>query len=58
VAGPGGDAGGIRWLTVVSPEPPDGPELLLEPKGFEPAETYQKALFEDTCGNLIQIAQK
>jgi catechol 2,3-dioxygenase-like lactoylglutathione lyase family enzyme len=90
-----------RWLTVVSPEQPDGPELLLEPTGFPPAKTYQKALFdagipltsfavadiaatydrlkkrgvvfrtppirtgsvtvavfEDTCGNLIQIAQK
>ena len=93
--------GGPRWLTVVSPEQPDGPELLLEPMGFAPAKTYQKALFdagipltsfavtdiesdyqklkkqgvvfrsaptkmgpvttavfEDTCGNLIQIAQK
>jgi catechol 2,3-dioxygenase-like lactoylglutathione lyase family enzyme len=93
--------GEFRWLTVVSPEQPDGPELLLEPTGFPPAKTYQKALFEagipltsfgvadvqavyerlkkrgvvfrtpptkmgpvtvavfeDTCGNLIQIAQK
>lgn len=94
-------AGPARWLTVVSPEQPDGPELLLEPIGFPPARTYQKALFdagipltsfavtdlaavherleqlgvvfrtppkkvgpatvavfEDTCGNLIQLAQK
>ena len=94
-------AGGARWLTVVSPEQPDGPELLLEPMGFGPARVYQKALFdagipltmfgvadieatyqrlkalgvvfktpptkmgpvtiaifEDTCGNLIQIAQQ
>lgn len=94
-------AGGGRWLTVVSPEQPDGPELLLEPTGFAPAKTYQKALFdagipltsfavtdiqgayekmeklgvvfrtkptrmgpvtvavfEDTCGNLIQLVQK
>ena len=93
--------GGPRWLTVISPEQPDGPELLLEPMGFAPAKTYQKALFDagipltsfavtdiessyqklkklgvvfranpakmgpvtiavfdDTCGNLIQIAQK
>ncbi len=92
---------GARWLTVVSPEQPDGTELLLEPMGFAPAKTFQKALFdagipwasfavadveatyqklkkagvvfrtnptkmgpvtvamfEDTCGNLIQIAQK
>jgi catechol 2,3-dioxygenase-like lactoylglutathione lyase family enzyme len=35
-----------KWLTVVSGEEPDGVELLLEPIGFEPAKTYQKALFE------------
>jgi predicted enzyme related to lactoylglutathione lyase len=35
-----------RWLTVVSPEEPDGVEIVLEPLGFEPAKTYQKALFE------------
>ena len=37
-----------RWLTVVSKEEQDGPEILLEPspKHFEPAKTYQKALFE------------
>jgi predicted enzyme related to lactoylglutathione lyase len=89
-----------RWLTVVSPEGPEDVELLLEPMGFPPARTYQKALFEagipltsfaiddiqkeyermkklgvvfktaptkmgpvtiavfeDTCGNLIQMAQ-
>jgi predicted enzyme related to lactoylglutathione lyase len=93
--------GEARWLTVVSPEEQDGVELLLEPMGFPPARTYQKALFEagipltsfavddvqneyermrklgvvfkkaptkmgpvtiavfeDTCGNLIQMAQK
>ena len=90
-----------KWLTVVSPEGPDGIELLLEPMGFPPARTYQKALFEagipltafavediqkehermerlgvafktkptqmgpvtvavfdDTCGNLIQLVQQ
>lgn len=90
--------GDHRWLTVVSPREPDGPELLLEPMGFAPARTYQSelrkagipltafavddvrkehqrlaglgvnftveprqagavtmAVFEDTCGNLIQI---
>jgi catechol 2,3-dioxygenase-like lactoylglutathione lyase family enzyme len=92
--------GPAKWLTVVSPEEPDGTQLLLEPMGFQPAKTFQKALFEagipltsfavediqkeyermqklgvvfrtkptktgpvtiavfeDTCGNLIQIAQ-
>ncbi|MES1219422.1 MAG: VOC family protein [Bacteroidota bacterium] len=37
-----------RWLTVVSREEQDGPEILLEPspKHFEPAKVYQKALFD------------
>lgn len=41
----GGDS---RWLTVVSSEEPDGPEVLLEPSPnhFEPAKNYQKALLE------------
>ena len=37
-----------RWLTVVSHEEQDGPEILLEPSPnhFEPAKVYQKALFD------------
>lgn len=35
-----------RWLTVVSPEGSGDIELLLEPMGFDPAKTYQRALFE------------
>ena len=31
---------------MISPEQPDGPELLLEPMGFAPAKSYQKALFD------------
>jgi catechol 2,3-dioxygenase-like lactoylglutathione lyase family enzyme len=89
-----------RWLTVVSPEDPDGTELVLEPDAHPAAKPYQTALAEDgipvtsfavddvraeferlralgvrftqdptemgpvttavlddTCGNLIQIAQ-
>lgn len=92
--------GEYKWLTVVSPELPDGAELLLEPNDNPAAQTYQKALFDqgiaakafevddiqaeyvrlqdlgvqfimeptnvgtatitmfdDTCGNLIQIYQ-
>ncbi len=92
--------GQFRWLTVASPEGAEGVELLLEPMGFAPAQTYQKALFaagmpatafitddldseyrrlkdlgvrfrgepksmgpitavlfEDTCGNLINLVQ-
>ncbi len=93
-------AGEFRWLTVVSPEEPDGTQLLLEPNASPAARTYQKAIygqgipatmfkvadvqkeyerlkklgvvfrmpptkmgpstsavFDDTCGNLISIAQ-
>ena len=92
--------GEFKWLTVVSPEQPDGTQLLLEPNDNPAAATYQKAIFgqgiaaasfavsdiqkeyerlkklgvtftqpptamgpvtmavfEDTCGNLIQIGQ-
>lgn len=38
--------GEARWLTVASPDGPEGVELVLEPMGFAPARTYQKALFE------------
>jgi catechol 2,3-dioxygenase-like lactoylglutathione lyase family enzyme len=92
--------GPFRWLTVTAPEGADGVELVLEPLGFPPAQTFQKALFaagipatafltgdvqseyqrlkargvifrgepmnigaitsvvfEDTCGNLINLVQ-
>ena len=92
--------GGARWLTVVSPDAPDGVELLLEPDGHPAAKPWKAALvedgipytsfgiddcqaeyerlsklgvvftqppvqmgpvitavFDDTCGNLIQMAQ-
>ena len=35
-----------RWLTVTSPDGPEGGELLLEPMAFPPAREYQKALFD------------
>lgn len=90
-----------RWLTVVSPEDPDGVELLLEPDEHPAAGPFKAALvedgipftsfgvpdvhreherlrdlgvrftqeptamgpvttavFADTCGNLIQIAEQ
>ncbi|MEV0279955.1 VOC family protein [Streptomyces sp. NPDC050610] len=89
-----------RWLTVVSPEDPDGTQLVLEPSGHPAVQPYKTALvqdgipatafavddvraeydrlrglgvrftqepadmgtittavFDDTCGNLIQIMQ-
>jgi catechol 2,3-dioxygenase-like lactoylglutathione lyase family enzyme len=91
--------GEARWLTVVSPQEPDGTELLLEPDGHPAVGPFKRALvadgipftsfavdemhaeherlrslgvefaqppvdagdvtmavFDDTCGNLIQIA--
>ena len=91
--------GDARWLTVVSPDAPDGVELLLEPDAHPAAKPFKDALvadgipftsfavddcraeferlskagvrftqepmdagnvtvavFDDTCGNLIQIA--
>lgn len=41
---PVGDA---RWLTVVSPEDPEGPELLLEPTGHPAAKPFKDALYAD-----------
>ncbi len=38
--------GQYRWLTVVSPEEPDGPELHLAPNQNPAAKTYQQALYE------------
>lgn len=93
--------GDVSWLTVVSPEDPDGPELVLEPNAGYPAmkalkdalfkdgipftafavddvdseharlrdlgvrftkdpvesDGYKFAVFDDTCGNLVQIYQ-
>ena len=92
--------GGHSWLTVVSPDEPDGVELVLEPNQHPAAKAYQDALaadgipvnsfavddvhaefarmsalgvrftqaptdmgpvttaiLDDTCGNLIQIAE-
>ncbi len=91
--------GEARWLTVVSADAPDGPELVLEPDGHPAVGPFKRALvgdgipftsfavpdvqaefdrltalgveftqppvemgpvttavFDDTCGNLIQIA--
>jgi catechol 2,3-dioxygenase-like lactoylglutathione lyase family enzyme len=93
--------GEFRWITVVSPEDPDGTELVLEPDQHPAAKPFKTALvddgipftsfavqdvraeyerlrelgvrftqepvdmgpvttavLDDTCGNLIQIAQQ
>jgi catechol 2,3-dioxygenase-like lactoylglutathione lyase family enzyme len=40
-------AGEHRWLTVVSPEQPDGVELLLEPDDHPAARPFKEALVAD-----------
>jgi catechol 2,3-dioxygenase-like lactoylglutathione lyase family enzyme len=39
--------GEARWLTVVSPEEPDGTELVLEPDGHPAVGPFKRALVED-----------
>ena len=39
--------GADRWLTVVSPEAPDGVELLLEPSGHPAVKPFKEALVAD-----------
>lgn len=39
--------GEFRWLTVVGPDAPDGPELLLEPNQHPAANAYTAALVAD-----------
>ena len=38
--------GPYRWLTVASPEEPDGVELQLAPNDNPAAKAYQRAMFE------------
>ena len=38
--------GQFRWLTVASPEEPNGTELQLALNNNPPAKTYQQAIFE------------
>jgi catechol 2,3-dioxygenase-like lactoylglutathione lyase family enzyme len=39
--------GEARWLTVVSPDDPDGVELLLEPDSHPAAKPFKQALVND-----------
>jgi catechol 2,3-dioxygenase-like lactoylglutathione lyase family enzyme len=41
------DLGEARWLTVVSPQAPEGPELLLEPDSHPAARPFKAALVAD-----------
>ena len=40
-------AGEYRWLTIVSPEAPDGVEISLEPDEHPAAKPFKVALVED-----------
>ncbi len=39
--------GDVRWLTVVSPDDPDGPELVLEPDDHPAVGPFKQALCSD-----------
>jgi catechol 2,3-dioxygenase-like lactoylglutathione lyase family enzyme len=39
--------GEARWITVVSPDNPDGTELVLEPDGHPAAKPFKDALVTD-----------
>jgi catechol 2,3-dioxygenase-like lactoylglutathione lyase family enzyme len=39
--------GEARWLTVVAPDDPQGPELLLEPDAHPAAKPFKQALLAD-----------
>ena len=45
------------WLTVISPEAPDGPQLLLEPAKHPAVKPYRDALAEEGIP-LAQFAVK
>jgi catechol 2,3-dioxygenase-like lactoylglutathione lyase family enzyme len=36
-----------RWLTLVAPDQPDGPQLLLEPSAHPAVGPFKRALVED-----------
>ena len=38
---------GVRWLTVVSPQDPDGPEIVLEPSDHPAVAPFKAALMAD-----------
>ena len=49
--------GEFRWLTVTSPDGIEGVELVLEPMGFAPARTYQKAMYDAGVTAIALITQ-
>jgi predicted enzyme related to lactoylglutathione lyase len=45
--------GPYRWLTVASPEAPDGVELQLAPNGNPAAKAYQQAIFQQNQAAIM-----
>lgn len=41
------DMGGPRWITVVSPDDPDGTQLVIEPDSHPAAKPFKQALVDD-----------
>ena len=45
-----------RWITVVSPEAPDGVELVLEPNANPAGKAFQSALFQQNiCATAFEV---
>jgi predicted enzyme related to lactoylglutathione lyase len=49
---------GYRWLTVASPQQPDGPELQLESNANPAAHAYQQARFQQSQPAAIFFVDK
>jgi catechol 2,3-dioxygenase-like lactoylglutathione lyase family enzyme len=49
---------GARWLTVVSPDDPDGAQLLLEPSGRPAVKPYRDASADLTDAGPIVLAAR
>ena len=50
--------GDVSWLTVVSPDAPDGVELVLEPDSHPAAKPFKNALVELCVAKLAPIASE
>jgi len=54
-------AGKFRWLTIVSPEEPDGTQLQLGPNDNPAAKAFQEAMFKQgiyAANFIVQDLQK
>ena len=51
---PMGHPEGVRWLTVVSPEQPDGVELVLEPDTHPAIKPFKKAIVARSASDIVE----